>query len=449
MNRLFSPLITISLLISSAPSFANNSGQPLVFEDHGYINPFTGGVAWETALNQDMLAMEWAFIGFSEVLPLCSGAFDWTSVDEFLVRVDNRGHQAILRPVVFGPGYGQENFAPSDMLVNDFFYEGSNYDNPDWDEASVQSCILKFIDGFALRYKDDQRIAYIQMGLAGLWGEHHLDSGSYTPSNFPSHAFQKTMITHYVNGFGHTNADILTSLSLDSTQPHGFFSTGDTTFDAVRVGFFDDSMLIVNHNSPQNWRQEIPPSIQLALHKQHGWGGEAFWSGCNSNNSWTTPPHDCGNGESLGDQALRVGLNYMLGSPAFESGAIPEGTLLSASQLMGYKFTATAASRLDAGHIQITVENTGSAYCPYNVQVCTSLGCAGDLSELSPGDNMVVTVPASETVSQTLFFMSPRLDPLSSQKIRWSNASADDMNATLAVEVNAAEYIFADGFESK
>ena len=89
-------------------SSAGNHGAPpvLAFEDHEYVNPFTGGVAWETSLNAEVLAMEWAFIGVSEVLPLCAGGFDWSSVDGFLSRVASRGHQAILRPVFFGPGYG-------------------------------------------------------------------------------------------------------------------------------------------------------------------------------------------------------------------------------------------------------------------------------------------------------------------------------------------------------
>ena len=302
----------------------------LVFEDHNYVNPFTGGVAWETANNTEVLAMEWAFIGLSEVLPLCSGAFDWTSVDDFLTRVDSRGHQAVLRPVVFGPGYVLENYAPSDLITNDFLYEGSVFKNPDWSTENVQTCILKFIDAFAMRYKSDKRIAYIQMGLVGLWGEHHLDGNPYTTINFPSFEFQKTMVEHYVNGFGNTSSDLLTALSLDATQSHGYFSSNDAALDNVRFGFFDDSLLTANHNSPSNWRQEEAPEFQLALRKKYGWGGEAFWTGCNSNGSWAIPPNDCNNGETLGSQAQRIGLNYMLGSPAYTGNAIAADLLLSA-----------------------------------------------------------------------------------------------------------------------
>jgi|GEM_PF-4601318 len=427
--------------------YAEGDQVELVFEDHSYVNPFTGGVAWETSLNADVLSMEWAFVGLSDVLPLCSGGFDWTTVDDFLTAVDARGHQGILRPIVFGPGYGSGSYAPSDLLVNDFVYESTIFENPVWNDANVQACILKFIDAFAVRYKDDQRVAYIQMGLVGLWGEHHLDGGPYTAASFPSFAFQKTMIEHYIDGFGHTSADLLTALSLDSAQDHGFFSSADTSLDNQRFAFFDDSLLTSNHGSNNNWRQDMAPARQLALHKQHGWGGEAYWSGCNSNGSWTAPPNDCGNGETLGDQADRIGLNYMLGSPAFEDNNISATTLLTASQLMGYKFTATAVTRLDVQHIKVTVENTGSAFSPYAVKVCTDQGCAGDLSTLAAGDRVVVAVPASASVSQTLFLTSPRVDSMSSQKIRWSNASADDAAATLTVTVTATDLIFANGFE--
>ncbi|TDR16366.1 hypothetical protein [Marinicella litoralis] len=447
-EQLLTLMLSVILQFILTTADANEGPTVLAFEDHGYVNPFTGGVAWETSNHADVLSMEWAFIGLSEVLPLCSGGFDWTSVDDFLATVDARGHQGILRPIVFGPGYGDENYAPSDLLVNAFVYESTTFDNPAWNEASVQSCILKFIDAFALQYKNDQRVAYIQMGLVGLWGEHHLDGGPYNLANFPSFAFQKTMINHFIDGFGHFSTDLLTALSLDSAQDHGFFSSADTSLDNLRFGFFDDSLLTANHAAGDNWRQDVAPAAQLALHRQHGWGGEAYWSGCNSNGSWTTPPNDCGNGETLSDQAERIGLNYMLGSPAFDDNSISSATLLAASQMMGYKFTATAATRLDANTIHVTVENTGAAFCPYMVEVCTIEGCGGDLSTLSPGSSRVVAVPALAATSQVLYFNSPRLNPNSSQKIRWSNVGADDEAATLTVTVDAAGLIFADGFES-
>jgi hypothetical protein len=286
------------------------------------------------------------------------------------------------------------------------------------------------------------------MGLAGLWGEHHLDGGPYTAASFPSMAFQKTVIEHFLAGFGSSSSDLLSSLSLDSAQDHGFFSTADTTFDTARVGFFDDSLLIANHAAPGNWRQGPHPAEQLALHQHHGWGGEAFWTGCNQDGSWVLPPNDCGNGESLGAQAERIGLSYMLGSPAFESGTYSTEQLLAASQMMGYKFTATHAVRQDADHLAITVENTGAAHCPYRVQVCTAEGCGGDLSTLAPGTAVGVSVPASAAETQILHFESPRLDPASPLKIRWSNAGADGATGTLTVIVDGAGPIFANGFES-
>lgn len=421
---------------------------PLFFENHGFVNPFTGGVAWETSQNADVLAMEWAFVGVSDVLPLCAGPFDWASVDNFLATVASRGHQAILRPVFFGPGYGLGSYAPADLPVSDFIYDGETFDNPRWDLVPTQECVLQFIDAFATRYKSDSRVAYIQMGLAGLWGEHHLDGATYTVANFPSIGFQKTMIRRYLDGFGNTSSDLLSSLSLDSAQEHGFFGSNDTSFDAERIGFFDDSLLTVNHGAPGNWRQQPDPAEQLSLHKRHGWGGEAFWTGCNSNGSWVLPPNDCGNGEGLGAQAERIGLNYMLGDPAFRDGLFSAGELLETSQRLGYKFTATEAARQDAGHLAVTVRNTGAAYCPYKVEVCTDDGCGGDLSTLEPGAEVVVSVPATASASQVLFFTSPRLAPTSSQKIRWSNVGADGFAGTLSVVVDAAEQIFADGFES-
>ncbi len=440
------------LPLGSNPTMQKGTSTLLAFEDHDYVNPFTGGVAWKTPSNADVLAMEWKFIGVSEVLPLCAGSFDWAIVDGFLATVAARGHQAILRPVFFGPGYGDGDgsFAPDDLPVADFNYGTGTYDNPVWNLMATQDCVLKFIDAFAARYESDLRVAYIQMGLAGLWGEHHLDGGPYTAANFPSIAFQKTMISRYLDEFGNTSSDLLSSLSLDAAQAHGFFGSTDATFDDERVGFFDDTLLIANHGAPTNWRQDPRPDHQLDQHKRHGWGGEAFWTPCNEFGEWVLPPRHCGNGESLGIQAERIGLNYMLGDPAFTDPDLSFSfqQLLAAAQTMGYKFTATHATRQDAGHLAITVENTGAAYCPYKVEVCTVQGCGGDLSTLAPGDDVVVSVPATAQETQVLFLRSPRLDPTSPQKIRWSNVGADGAAATLTVVVDASQQIFADGFES-
>ncbi len=432
------------------PAMQGGTSTLLAFEDHDFVNPFTGGVAWDTASNADVLAMEWRYVGVSEVLPLCAGSFNWMIVDQFLAMVASRGHQAILRPVFFGPGYGDGdgNFAPADLPVADFDYGTATYDNPRWDLVATQNCVLTFIDAFAARYKDDRRVAYIQMGLAGLWGEHHLDGGPYTAASFPSIAFQKILISRYLDEFGGTASDLLSSISLDAAQSHGFFGSTDATFDTQRIGFFDDSLLIANHGAPDNWRQQPRPAHQLSRHKRHGWGGEAFWDPCNRLGLWVLPPRNCGNGESLGTQAERIGLNYMLGSPAFTELSFSFQELRAASRRMGYKLTATGAMRQDPGHLAITVENTGVAHCPYKVEVCTAQGCGGDLSTLAPGENIVVSVPSTAEEMQVLFLRSPRLDPTSPQKIRWSNVGADGAAGTLTVVVDAMEQIFADGFES-
>ncbi len=106
------------LAFDGTPALHGGTSTFLDFEDHAYVNPFTGGVPWADGQVTDAIAMEWAFVGVSEVLPHCTGAFNWMFVDDLLTDIAGRGHQAILRPVFFGPGYG--NFAPDGMPVTDF-----------------------------------------------------------------------------------------------------------------------------------------------------------------------------------------------------------------------------------------------------------------------------------------------------------------------------------------
>ncbi|MGH1346665.1 MAG: hypothetical protein ACRBN8_34180 [Nannocystales bacterium] len=389
--------------------------------------------------------MEWMFVGLSDVLPRCDEEPKWEVLDKPLEEIASRGHQAILRPFIFGD-YGDENYAPSDLLTRKLRHDGKKFKNPRWDDERVQKCVLKFIDAFADEYKDNKQVAYIQMGLVGLWGEHHLDKATYTSKNFPSAAFQKRMIEHYLDGFtidkeaGRSSSDLMVSLSFDSAQPHGLFGSTETpSLSDRRFSFFDDTLLVEGHSNRDNWRQTAQAKGQFNLHVKHGWGGEPTWTGkrkspCNKDGAWTVPPHDCGNGEPLSKQAKRLGLNYMVASDAFSTD-IPQNDLLALARVMGYKFTATAVSRKGDEKIAVTVKNTGVAYCPYKVSVCSTESiCVGDLSTLAPGDSVVVDVPASSSPSQVLSLASPRLGP--NQKIRWSNASADGGAATLTVTVD-------------
>lgn len=98
----------LASLLLLLQALAAASGQPtsLTYAAHGEVNPFTGVVAWSTSAKPGAIAMEWAFVGLSDVMPSCGAptAFDWSSVDATLASHAARGHQTILRPVTIGPG---------------------------------------------------------------------------------------------------------------------------------------------------------------------------------------------------------------------------------------------------------------------------------------------------------------------------------------------------------
>eukprot|EP01129_Flabellula_baltica_P001500 TRINITY_DN1142_c0_g1_i1.p1 TRINITY_DN1142_c0_g1~~TRINITY_DN1142_c0_g1_i1.p1 ORF type:complete len:419 (+),score=74.21 TRINITY_DN1142_c0_g1_i1:704-1960(+) len=379
MKTLFCLLLCLSLTLSL----------DFTYEKHDYINPWTGAVAWTTTNRPTLLSMEWIYLGVEQVLPTCSGSFDWSPLDNQISDISSRNHQVIVRPIFYGPGYGSGSYVPSDMPQITLSYEGDSFVSPDWSSSMTRECVFKFIDAFCDRYKSSSDIAYVQMGLVGLWGEHHIDSVPYTSSNFPSASLQQDIILRWISGMGSSSSSISLGISLDSTQEHGAFV--DNTLDGRRFHFFDDTLLIENHDDPSNWRQEAVPTTEREARSQYGYGGEVFWGGCNSDSSWAVSPNDCGNGETMAEQGARLKLNYFLGSNAFEtSSGRSNNQILTVSKSIGYDFWIRSISQGSTTEIEVC--NEGVAYSPYLVQVCVSSStsgenkqCQGDLSTLAPG----------------------------------------------------------------
>lgn len=423
----------------------------LTYQDHALINPWTGVVAWETASMATSFGMEWLYIGLGEVLPTCSGDFDWTDIATRLNSIAARGHTAILRPITVGPGYDDAKHTgshiPTDMTTSDIDYCGATYRNPRWDLAATTTCIDKFIDAFGAKYKNDNRVAYVQMGLVGLWGEHHLDTIAYTAQNFPTATQQRDMIIRYVNAFGNTASSISLSISLDSTQSQGVFGQYTAALLSYRFTLFDDTLLETGHNAAQNWRQEAVPAATQAARNKYGYGGEFAWPLCNQNGAWAMGAMDCGSGESLANQAARVRLNWVLGSPAVADGAggVTAAQVKAGSKLIGYKFAITEVLAVGSTSVTVTVINKGTGFSPYTVQVCASVvsgspgNCAGDLSTLAPSATVTVTVAVALTsTSKAVLFTlsSPRLP--TTTKMLWSNSAVDTTTGVLTVQLAAA-----------
>lgn len=287
---------------------------------------------------------------------------------------------------------------------------------------------MTFITAFADRYRHDNRVAYVQMGLFGLWGEHHLDAAApYNGKNFPSAKDQADYIQAYLDGFGEGPEDVQCGISLDSTQPHGPFKLFPQLL-GRRFHFFDDTLLERGHADPGNWRQGTLPTQAKLAQISFGMGGEFFWLGCNSNGGWSRAPFDCGNGESLSDQADRIQLNYVLGSPAVTNGKSTPQQVLAGSKSIGWELSVSSITISSRTEVMVTISNPGAAPVPFEARICvatsrTSGPSCASLSLLSPGSSEIVSVelqgaslPTIGEGSATLYLSLQIARQLSTQK---------------------------------
>ena len=309
---------------------------------------------------------------------------------------------------------GKGNYKPTGMPFRRLEYDGTIFKNPKWEKASVRRCVMAFIRAFAARYRDDNRVAVVQMGLFGLWGEHHLDGAApYNGKNFPSPRNQANYIKAFLTGFGESHSDVTCGISLDSTQSHGPFKDFPELH-GRGFHFFDDTLLERNHASANNWRQDALPTRARLEQQRFGMGGEFFWSGCNSNGDWSRDPYDCGNGESLSDQAARLHLNYVLGSPAVTDGKSDAASVLQGSRSMGWELAVTDVEAVGDSHLQVTVSNPGIAPLPQQASICATAQRGKDLSctaisLLTPGSSQTVTIGVTGESLPAKIFLSIRM----------------------------------------
>ena len=334
---------------------------------------------------------------------------------------------------------GKGNYKPRGMPFRRLQYDGKIFKNPKWEKRSVKRCVMAFIEAFAARYRDNKQVAVVQMGLFGLWGEHHLDiAAPYNGKNFPPPRDQANYIKAFLEGFGERPSDVTCGISLDSTQSHGPFEDFPELL-GRRFHFFDDTLLEINHGSANNWRQDALPTKARLVQQEFGMGGEFFWSGCNSNGDWSRDPYDCGNGESLSDQAARLHVNYVLGSPAVTDGKSDAASVLGGSRSIGWELAVRDVEAVGDSQLKVTISNPGIAPLPQQASICATTQRGSDLSctaisLLVPGASETITIEV--TIGSTIYLSIRMTRRFSRQQAPlFSNAGVSKVHRDLEVDL--------------
>lgn len=228
--------------------------------------------------------------------------------------------------------------------------------SPDYDNAKLVSAMEKLVAALGRRYDENPRVAFIQLGLLGFWGEWH----TY-PRNelFASPATQKKVIDAYHKAF--------TKKKLMARNPDDY--AGKQSW----LGFHDD-MLPEDTDGPEGWKflPRLRSSGRTENWKRSVFGGEMVFNG---NQRWLGPDF-----EHLLKMTEEAHFSWVGPyCPALEQAPSEPFTDRAAKLVrrMGYQFSVTevrhdAESVVD-GELKVTIlgENQGVApfYYPWTIEL--------------------------------------------------------------------------------
>lgn len=175
-------------------------------------------------------SMEYRYFGFAELMPE-QDQFDFTTIEEFLESSANRGNQGIFRVYLDYPNNDTSvpGFLRRAGVGLTAYTEHGGGESPDYDHPAVVEAMAALIAELGGAYDGDARIAYIQVGLLGHWGEWHTWPNS---DLFPARATQDVVLESFSRAFPRTPL-LVSQDSLSITPTHDYARH--------RVGLHDDA----------------------------------------------------------------------------------------------------------------------------------------------------------------------------------------------------------------
>jgi hypothetical protein len=136
-------------------------------------------------------SLEAYYIGLDELMlgdpDNTENAFDWAPLERRLNDAASRNRHTILTVMCHYPNWHRLSVpqflldAGIELLYYPDFLGGGN--SPNYGDSILLDALQKFIIAFGKQYDGDSRIAFINLGLLGFWGEWHTFPQDYVPEN--------------------------------------------------------------------------------------------------------------------------------------------------------------------------------------------------------------------------------------------------------------------------
>ncbi|MGC6509618.1 MAG: hypothetical protein ACON4U_14440 [Myxococcota bacterium] len=400
-------------------------------------NPLKGFVTsienWGQPANDFPLSLEFAYVPLS-ALVVNADQYDFGNGFEPLIDASaSRNHHIILRVYIDYPNLnsGLPSYLNGVIDCEPYSDYGGGC-SPDYSDPELQSAILNFISAFGSSYDGDPRIAFVQLGLLGFWGEWH----TYPHTDwFPDDTFQQSVISAFDEAFEVTPLQIRYPSQDTPQRDIGFH---DDSYAYATVGtvewFFWNRVLA--SGAELNWMRgpmggEVYPPLQTALFSD--------------TYAVDTYSQDF---ESITDTTHAT---FMLNYAAFNmNGTGYQGEQRNraeqAAMQMGYEYTleqaAIEASGLNGDTVDITVtafiRNTGVSpfYYPLSLEL-TAIETGEVLHEI-PGVELLLPETESTAlvfsledisvadINQSYGLMLKSDHLLPQQHIRWANETQQE-----------------------
>ncbi len=224
-----------------------------------------------------------------------------------------------------------------------------------WNSEELKNRLVDFVAKLGEAWDNDSRVAAVEMGLWGYWGEHHI-----FPESLPGGGdripieFQNALGTAFKNAF--KNKKIMVR------HPN--------TFSNFEIGYFWDSFALPDDMDWANWIQsrEIWPKQMISGEVAYDWGDRSKLG----NN-----PNETLRNTSNADYLIQHIRSTHCSSLGWISDYTPDGNIISSNAArvqreLGYRFVITEATfprRVDPGSIlsiRFRVNNRGNAPFYYN-----------------------------------------------------------------------------------
>ncbi|MCP4810773.1 MAG: DUF4874 domain-containing protein [Proteobacteria bacterium] len=228
-------------------------------------NPWSGFVpnyGWGDPSNDLEHSLEYVPISMAELYD--DAELDWTALEDKLIESEARGNHAIVRIWIDWPAYPAG--LPDWIDVETTPYEDHGGGNaPDWDDPDLQDAMVELVESFGQTYDGDVRLAVVQAGLIGFWGEWH----TYPYDWMPDDTFQERLLTAYADSFPGTALQVRLPYANAVEAGIGFH---DDSFAYSTVGETDWFFVptLESRGADEQWRVapiggELRPELQQVI----------------------------------------------------------------------------------------------------------------------------------------------------------------------------------------